>query len=201
MQEMEKQIREILCGQNVDMQEASYKTLFGQILESKVPEHETTEPRLQNEAVSVIGAGFETTRWALTVSSYRIIANPAVYKRLREELHSAIPILRTYPRGDSCRNYRSCLRASKKVGTCNSGCNGPLPTLTAVGLRLGYGLVQRSPRVSRHSTFQYGEYTLGPGTGVSSDAYHLHHHEDIYSDSYTFKPERWLGDPHAPSGK
>ncbi|KAF1351423.1 cytochrome P450 [Delphinella strobiligena] len=179
-QEMEKQIREILCGQNVDMQEASYKTLFGQILESKVPEHETTEPRLQNEAVSVIGAGFETTRSALTVSSYRIIANPAVYKRLREELHSAIPDPENIPAW---------------------GQLSQLPFLSACieeGLRLGYGLVQRSPRVSRHSTFQYGEYTLGPGTGVSSDAYHLHHHEDIYSDSYTFKPERWLGDPHAP---
>ena len=88
---MAKQIKEILSGQNADVKEVPHKTVFAEILDSKVPEHETMEPRLQNEAVSVIGAGFETTRWALTVFSYHVIANPAVYKRLREELHSAIP--------------------------------------------------------------------------------------------------------------
>lgn len=97
MQEMEKQIRDILSGKNVDVKEVSHKTVFAEILESKVPKHETMEPRLQNEAMSVIGAGFETTRWALTVSSYHIIANPAICKRLREELHSAIPDPKNIP--------------------------------------------------------------------------------------------------------
>jgi cytochrome P450 len=88
---MEQQIREILTGSNVDVKEVSHKTVFMEILDSKIPAAHATEIRLQNEAVSVIGAGFETTRWALTVASYHILANPHVLKRLREELEEAMP--------------------------------------------------------------------------------------------------------------
>ena len=88
---MGKQIREILTGQNVDVKEVSHKTVFEEILESKLPACENSEPRLQHEATSLIGAGFETTRWALTVSCYHIVANPDIHNRLREELYDAIP--------------------------------------------------------------------------------------------------------------
>lgn len=90
-QEMEQQIREILTGRNVDVKEVSHKTVFMEILDSKIPAAHATEIRLQNEAVSVIGAGFETTRWALTVASYHILANSHVLERLRAELEQAIP--------------------------------------------------------------------------------------------------------------
>jgi cytochrome P450 len=88
---MEQQIREILTGHNVDVKEVSHKTVFMEILDSKIPAAHATEIRLQNEAVSVIGAGFETTRWALTVASYHILANAHVLDRLRAELEEAIP--------------------------------------------------------------------------------------------------------------
>ena len=28
----------------------------------------------------------------------------------------------------------------------------------------------------------------------------MHHHEEIFPDSYTYKPERWLGNPKGPDG-
>lgn len=88
---MEQQIREILTGRDDDVKEVSHKTVFMEILDSKIPAAHATEIRLQNEAVSVIGAEFETTRWALTVASYHILANPHVLERLRAELEEAIP--------------------------------------------------------------------------------------------------------------
>ena len=88
---MERQIQELLGGQNRQAKLASYDTVFAELLNSRLPPHELSQKRLQNEAVSVIGAGFETTRWALTVSSYHILANPAIHKRLRDELIDAIP--------------------------------------------------------------------------------------------------------------
>lgn len=88
---MEKQIREILTGKNTDVKEVSHKAVFMEIMESNIRPAETTEIRLQNEAVSVVGAGFETTRWALTVASYHILANPDVLERLKAELGEAIP--------------------------------------------------------------------------------------------------------------
>lgn len=28
----------------------------------------------------------------------------------------------------------------------------------------------------------------------------MHHHEEIFPESYTYKPERWLGNPKGPDG-
>lgn len=88
---METQIRDLLSGKNKEAKFASQDTVFAELLNSKLPPHELSETRLQNEAISVIGAGFETTRWALTVSSYHILANTAISQRLRQELINAIP--------------------------------------------------------------------------------------------------------------
>jgi cytochrome P450 len=88
---MEAQVRDLLSGESKEIKEASHRTLFTDILASGLPPEELTMLRLQNEAVSVIGAGFETTRWSLTVASYYILANPSVYQTLRDELIAAIP--------------------------------------------------------------------------------------------------------------
>jgi cytochrome P450 len=90
-QEMEQQIRDILENKNEQAKLASHDTVFADLLNSKLPPHELSQQRLQNEAVSVIGAGFETTRWTLTVASYHILANPTICQRLRQELVEAIP--------------------------------------------------------------------------------------------------------------
>lgn len=65
--------------------------MFSHILQSKLPPEELSQDRLENEAVGVIGAGFETVRWALTVAFYHILANPMIYQRLRQELTGAMP--------------------------------------------------------------------------------------------------------------
>ncbi|RDL42235.1 uncharacterized protein BP5553_02214 [Venustampulla echinocandica] len=181
-QEMEQQIRDILAGKNEDAKLASYDTVFAELLNSKLPPHELTQDRLQNEAVSVIGAGFETTRWALTVASYHILANPAITERLRQELIEAIPD------PDNILSWAD-LQA--------------LPYLTACieeALRLSYGIVQRSPRVSPEIGFQYKDIHIPPGFPVSMDNWHMHHNETVFPDSYTYKPERWLGNPKGPDG-
>ena len=96
-QEMESQIRDLLSGNNQEAKLAAHDTVFAEIMNSKLPSHEVSQHRLQNEAVSIIGAGFETTRWALTVQSYFILASPAIHQRLRQELIEAIPDPETIP--------------------------------------------------------------------------------------------------------
>ena len=88
---MESQIRNLLSTSDQKERTVANETVFSEILNSKLPPHEISQQRLQNEAVSVIGAGFETTRWALTVQSYSILANPSIHRRLRKELEEAIP--------------------------------------------------------------------------------------------------------------
>ena len=71
---------------------------------------------------------------------------------------------------------------------------------TLLGLRLSYGIVQRSPRVAQDQVFQYQGYTIPAGTPISLDHFHMHHCETIFPDSYTFKPERWLDNQKGPDG-
>jgi cytochrome P450 len=42
---------------------------------------------------------------------------------------------------------------------------------------------------------------MPPGTLISLDTWHMHHNEELYPQSFDFRPERWLGEPLAPSGR
>lgn len=56
----------------------------------------------------------------------------------------------------------------------------------------------RSPRISSKPV-TYANYTLPPGTHVSLDTWHMHHNETLFPDSFSFRPDRWLGNPRAPA--
>jgi cytochrome P450 len=88
---MELQIKDVLAGRNVQAKEASHPTLFNDILQSGLPAEELGVNRLQNEAMGMIGAGVETTKWALSVGCFHIISNPEIKNRLRAELEAAAP--------------------------------------------------------------------------------------------------------------
>ncbi|VUC27941.1 unnamed protein product [Clonostachys rosea] len=175
-------IKDILAGRNKEARLSSRKTVFHDILSSNLPTWELTAGRLQNEAMSVVAAGVETTSWALSVGCYHILANEAIEQRLRYELEHAIPDqTRMIPVTDLEK----------------------LPYLAAViqeSLRMSYGLVQRLPRINPRSPWQFGQYSIPPGTPVSMDAYHMHNNENIFPNCQTFKPERWLNNPTGPDG-
>ncbi|KAK1144850.1 hypothetical protein N8T08_004863 [Aspergillus melleus] len=180
--EMRNQIADILDSRATS-KASDRKTVFNALLESDLPPQEVTLNRLQHEAITVIGAGFETTKYALTVASFHIINTPSIYLRLRRELDAAIPD----------PNHIPSLSELEK-----------LPYLTACiqeCVRLSYGVSQRASRVSDHITLTYKSYVIPPGTIISMDNYSVSHDESIFPDSYTFRPERWLGDPLAPDGR
>ncbi|KAJ5691755.1 hypothetical protein N7462_001178 [Penicillium macrosclerotiorum] len=159
------------------------RTVFHALLESDLPPEELSPIRLQHEAISVVGAGIETTKWALSVGSFHIINNPVLYQRLREELEAAIPDPQNIPP----------LKELER-----------LPYLTSCiqeSIRMSYGTAQRSPRVSQAFDLPYKSYIIPRGSIVSMDNYAISHDETIFSDSYEFQPERWMGDPVAPDGK
>lgn len=88
---MENQIKDVLAGRNQEAKAASHQTLFHEILSSNLPPQELGLNRLQNEAMGMIGAGVETTKWALSVGCFHILDNPPIQARLRAELEAAIP--------------------------------------------------------------------------------------------------------------
>lgn len=68
-----------------------YDTLFNTLLQSDLPPEELSLDRLQHEAISVVGAGLETTKRALSVASFHLLDTPSVLLRLRQELTDLIP--------------------------------------------------------------------------------------------------------------
>ncbi|GKZ66598.1 hypothetical protein AnigIFM60653_002813 [Aspergillus niger] len=182
--EMASQITDILRSKEYGtMKESQRKTVFNALLEGGLPPEELTLRRLREEAFTVIGAGFETTRYALAVASYHILSTPSIYKRLREELITAIPDPTNFP-------PLSELEKLPYLTGCLQEC-----------IRMSYGIVQRSPRVSDKFPLIYKTWTIPAGTIISMDNYSVSHDEAIFPDSFTFKPERWLDDPVAPDGR
>jgi len=180
-QEMKSQIAGILESRK--RQEKSGGTLFSALLDSDLPPEELTPLRLHHESISIIGAGVESTMRTLVVACFHILDQPAIEQRLRAELEEAIPDPSNFPIWDKL---------------------GKLPYLTACieeALRLSYGTSQRMPRAYPNGTLQYKEWTIPPNTMVSMDNYAVSHDEKIFPNSFSFIPDRWLGDPRAPDGK
>lgn len=89
--EMKDQILDIKRGTKGPDSEKSHDTVFSALLDSSLPPEELSVTRLQHEAISVTGAGIETTMRALSLASFHLLDNPPVLKHLREELVTAIP--------------------------------------------------------------------------------------------------------------
>ncbi|KAI1777461.1 cytochrome P450 [Hypoxylon cercidicola] len=139
---------------------------------------------LTDEAGALLGAGTETTSWALVVISYHLLSKPELLERLRSELSQAVEDPRHLPTWSVLEG---------------------LPYLQAVvkeGLRLSYGVTTRSARIPTREDLMYRgnwkgkpvEYVIPRGYGIGMSNGITHHDEDVFPDSHSFIPERWLDD-------
>ncbi|PYH94387.1 cytochrome P450 [Aspergillus ellipticus CBS 707.79] len=182
--EMLGQIAEVRSSKaNGTAKESERQNVFSALLESGLPPEETTLSRLQHEAITVIGAGFETTRYALAVASHHIINTPSIHHRLRKELETAIPDPNNFP-------PLSELEKLPYLTGCIQEC-----------IRMSYGVVKRTPRISEKFPLVYKNWVIPTNTIISMDIYAVSHDETIFPDSFTYRPERWLNDPVAPDGR
>lgn len=85
---MKGQVQEALLTAEVKDQQDN---IFTAIIQSDIPRSEVTVQRLHDEAIAVVGAGLETTMRIMSVTVFHVVANPAIHRRLRAELESAIP--------------------------------------------------------------------------------------------------------------
>lgn len=68
-------------------------------------------------------------------------------------------------------------------------------------LRLAFGITQRLSRTNPHGPIAYGPYAIPPGVPFSMTSYLQHRDPGVFPEPDAFRPERWLGEPRAPSGK
>lgn len=157
-------------------------TVFGSLLESDLEFLEKNPQRLADEAAAVVGAGTETTSWALGVITYHLLTKPELLVKLQKELNSVVDDPKHLPSWTTLEN---------------------LPYLGAVlqeGLRLSYGVSARTARVPTEENLVYRgefnkkpiEYVIPRGYAVGMSSAITHHDETVFPDSYQFAPERWL---------
>jgi cytochrome P450 len=169
-----------MTGEPVKTNDAK-KTIFQEILQSKLPEEDKTQKRLAEEAQIVVGGGVETTAFALCIATFHIINTPRVYERLHADLVAAFPnrsSLELYPL-EQMPYLKACIMEA---------------------VRLSYGLSARNPRTRRTMPLQYKDWTIPPNTNVSMTIPEVSHDEAIFPNSREYIPERWLDNPVAPDG-
>lgn len=165
------------------------RSLVDDIMDSNLPPHEKTLPRVTGEVAAILIAGTETTSWVLSVLTYHLLANPEILARLTQELAMKVESPTALPTWSTLEN---------------------MPYLTAVlleGLRLSYGLVHRISRVPTGEDLVYSgtwtppgagalprqiEYVVPRGFAIGMSNWMTHHDESIFPDSHGFVPERWL---------
>ena len=152
-----------------------------EILDSKLSDYDKSNDRLWQEGEVVVAAGTITTAWALGVSTYFVLATPAILSQLKAELEAAIP--------DPLQPHSLVVLER-------------LPFLTGVvqeGVRLSHAISHRLHRICPDETLVYRsgerEWHIPPGTPLSMTSNLVHHDERVFPDSHAFKPERWVGNP------
>jgi cytochrome P450 len=145
--DLEKKINRVVERHNKGIDDG---TVFDEILNSNLSEHEKRPERLLGESQNIAIAGTETTAWTLSVLTFHLLSNPDKLKKLRAELEKAIP------------DVSAPLPPIKDLEQ--------LPYLTAViseGLRLGMGTSNRQERVAPDEAMKFSdgkkEWVVPPG--------------------------------------
>lgn len=69
----------------------SHRTIFHTLCNPSLPPEERTLPRVRDEAMTVLGAGTETTARVLAIGSFHLYRDPALLRKLRDELVQVMP--------------------------------------------------------------------------------------------------------------
>lgn len=158
------------------------KTIFHEIMRSDIPDSEKGTRRLADEAMVIVIAGSETTAATLVALTYRLLSEPKLLKRLKQELETAIPDPNGLP------------QASKLDG---------LPFLNALieeAIRFYPGATHRQDRIAPDEDLVYeypdGRTVIVPaGTPIGMTAPLLNRHPSIYDRPDEFLPDRYIDNP------
>ena len=171
---MQAQATAVVEGKYDSYQKTTHPTVFRELLDSDLPREEVTIQRLAEEAQTVVAAGQVTTAHFLKLTSFYILDDPEIHRKLKEELKSAMPSDGSFPPISKLEQ---------------------LPYLSAViseGFRKSYGVTQRLPRVSPDAPLIYKDWVIPPGTPVGMTSIFMHDNPEFFPNPQVFNPDRWL---------
>ncbi|KAH9903769.1 cytochrome P450 [Xylariomycetidae sp. FL2044] len=133
---------------------------------------------LVTEAAFFFPAGAETIVASLSAGFFYLSRNPECYRRLAAEIRSAFGSggeIKSGTRLASCKYLRACIDETLRMSP-------PVPGTLWRELAAGDG----------NSPLMIDDHVIYPGTQVGVNIYSLHHNEQYFPDSFTYRPERWL---------
>lgn len=169
-----QQINDIKSGPDDGSKARGKPTVFRTLLDSDLPAYDKSVYRLMQDAQTLMGGGVVTTTAALALSTYYILSNQHVLKKLTDELAKAMP------------------DPSKPLPLLELEQLEYLTATTLETLRISHGVTHRLQRISPNQPLQYHDRIIPAGTPVSMSSFHMHNNTEIFPDPDLFKPERWL---------
>ncbi|KAL1748379.1 cytochrome P450 [Schizophyllum fasciatum] len=160
-----------VLGRPECLADAGHDTVFHHLLQGR--KERLSKEALIEEAITLFGAGSETTAAAVTTAVFYVLNDARVREKVDRELKEAWPDPST----------RLAAQDLEK-----------LPYLTAVikeTLRFAPGVVTPAPRIVDHDSVIAG-HPVPAGTTVAIGATFVHMNPDVYKDPKVFRPERWL---------
>ena len=92
MQRIRSHVTEIIEAKDQNrLKAADHKNIFSKILASDLPPQEKSTSHLHDEAIALMGAGIESTKYTLSTATFYILNDMDIYQRLQDELHSHFP--------------------------------------------------------------------------------------------------------------
>ncbi|KAF5381433.1 hypothetical protein D9757_009045 [Collybiopsis confluens] len=152
---------------------AEHETVYRHIMEAKDKES-LTKTQLLHDAIVFQGAGSDTVGNSCYVGTFYALKNPAITRRLVEELQEA------WPDKGKPLSYTVLEK---------------LPYLTAFvkeTLRFSVGVVHPLARVVGSDMPVIGGLNLPSGTVVEMSAVFMHFNPEVFPDPNLFNPDRWL---------
>ncbi|KAK8018790.1 isotrichodermin C-15 hydroxylase [Apiospora marii] len=136
-----------------------------------------TPTDLVGESSLLITGGSDTTATAISTTFFYLLHNPETYEKLKKEvrlLFSDVEEIRGGPKLTSCRWLRACIDEA---------------------MRMSPGVPGLLPRQVLAPGVEIDGHVFPPGVDLGVSHYAIHHNEDLYPDSFAYKPQRWLSEP------
>jgi cytochrome P450 len=163
------------------------------------------------EVRTFVAAGTETTGNTLTTTTFYLISNPEMAKRVKEEVLEAQKRSPTPLRCQELQQLPYLVNDSPIQvyrSESNDATDGSNPGGSSVDIyvlnengnwsrlnRLSNGVAGRLPRINPRDAITYKSYTIPAGTTVSMTTKLTHDNPTIFPNPQSYDPERWLVAP------
>ncbi|HZS43493.1 MAG TPA: cytochrome P450 [Blastocatellia bacterium] len=129
-----------------------------------------SDQEVRDELITLMLAGHETTALSLTWAFATLLKNQDILEKLKKELSDVV--------GDRAVSLDDLPRLKYLDATIKE----------SMRMNLLFPIILRKAA----EPVSIDGYDIPEGAGVAAATYVTHHREDVYSDPYAFKPERWL---------